>query len=307
MPLAPRPTFRRLMPGLALAVALAAGGCVGNAPYDDLASAHPTGSPFSRALFKNYAYLARSYGIASSPSTTAFDASGSISVAGLDNDVADIANIFAEKALTAAKGQEPLPEPAPTDDQSAEQRRLRLLRALDQGRTKAPRLAARAQADYDCWVLNGTVSALRSASVQCLRAFNADLSRLGGQSSYTAPPPKPAPKKQTTVDFTALFALNSSTLTPEAMAVLRRVIETARAGRQSRITIVGHTDTTGTEPYNLVLSKARAAAVRQALISMGARPAAIQVTGIGEKNLAVQTPEGVAEKKNRRAVITLVP
>ena len=226
-------------------------------------------------------------------------------MAGLGNDVADIANIFAEKALTAAKGEEPLPEPAPTDDQSAEQMRLRLLRALDQGRTKAPRLAARAQADYDCWVLNSTVPALRSASAQCLRAFHADLSRLGGQPRYTAPPP--APKKQASVDFTALFALNSSTLTPQAMAVLRQAIETARAGRQSRITIVGHTDTTGTEPYNLVLSKVRAAAVRQALISMGARPAAIQVTGIGEKDLAVQTPQDVAEKKNRRAVITLVP
>ena len=67
MPLAPRPMFRRLMPGLALAVALAVGGCVGNTPYDDLASAQPTGSPFSRALFKDYAYLARSYGIANRP------------------------------------------------------------------------------------------------------------------------------------------------------------------------------------------------------------------------------------------------
>jgi len=301
----PRPVLRRLVPGLALGAALALGGCVGNSPYEDLMQAQPNGSPFARALFQDYSYLARSFGIGEAPSTSAFDSSDAISIASLDSDVADVANAYAEKALVAAKGEEPLPEPAPTDDEKAEQLRQRLLRALDQGRTKAPAAAARAQADYDCWTLNGTVESLAAAAAACRRSFNASLPRLESQLHLAAAPA--AAPAAPSADFTAYFELNSAVLTPDAMAVLRQAIDTARAGRQSRITVAGHTDTVGSAPYNLTLSKKRAAAIRDALVSMGARPAAIQISGLGEDDLAVQTPDGVAEAKNRRGVVTLVP
>jgi len=301
---APRPVLLRLVPGLALGAVLALGGCVGTSPYEDLMQAQPNGSPFARALFQDYSYLARSFGVGQAPSTTAFDASGSISIASLDSDVADVANAYAEKALVAAKGEEPLPEPAATDDEKAEQLRQRLLRALDQGRTKVPAAAARAQADYDCWTLNSTVDSLAAAAAACRRSFNASLARLESQLNPVA---APAPAAAPSADFTAYFDLNSAVLTPDGMAVLRQAIDTARAGRQSRITVVGHTDTLGSPPYNVALSKKRAAAIRDALVSMGARPAAIQISGVGEDGLAVQTPDGVAEAKNRRAVVTLLP
>lgn len=304
MAFAPRPALLRLVFPLALAAAL--GGCMSNSAYEDLTQAQPNGSPFARALFQNYSYLARSFGIADSPTTTAFDASGSLSISNLDSDVADVANAYAEKALVAAKGEEPLPEPAPTDDENAERLRLRLLRALDQGRAKAPAAAARAQADYDCWVLNGTVDSLAAPAAQCRTSLNTSLARLeSGAGTVAAAAPAPAPEK--TADFTALFGLNSAVLTPDAMAMLRQAIDAARAGRQTRITVVGHTDTLGTPPYNVALSKRRADAIREALVSMGARPEAIEVSGTGEDDLAVQTPDGVAEPKNRRGVITLVP
>ena len=41
----------------------------------------------------------------------------------------------------------------------------------------------------------------------------------------------------------------------------------------------------------------------EALVDMGARRAAIQASGVGETDLAVQTDDGVKEAKNRRAVI----
>lgn len=301
---ASRPVFFRLVPGLALGAALALGGCINNSAYEDLMQAQPNGSPFARALFQDYSYLARSFGIGEAPSTTAFDASDSISIASLDSDVADVANAYAEKALVAARGEEPLPEPAPTDDEAAEKLRMRLLRALDQGRAKAPAAAARAQADYDCWVLNGTVDSLAAAAAACQRSFNASLPRLESQLNPVA---APASAAAPSADFTALFGLNSAELTADGIAVLRRAIDTARAGRQSRIAVVGHTDTLGSPPYNVTLSKKRAQAIRDALVRMGARPAAIQISGVGEEDLAVQTPDGVAEAKNRRAAVTLIP
>ncbi|HEX3674738.1 MAG TPA: OmpA family protein, partial [Rhizomicrobium sp.] len=73
------------------------------------------------------------------------------------------------------------------------------------------------------------------------------------------------------------------------------------------ITIVGHTDTSGSTAYNQRLSVKRANVVEEALVDLGARREAISASGVGETDLAVQTADGVKEPKNRRAVITLVP
>lgn len=310
---------------LPLVIAPALGGCiVSNSPYQDLMRAQPAGSAFSRALFHDYADLARSFGIANAPTTTSFDASSSLSISNLDSAVADVANAYASKALLAAKGEQPLPEPAPIDNEIAEKARLRLLRALDRGRTQTPALAARAQANYDCWVLNSPVDQLAAAAAQCQRAFNASLARLGGGTvATTAPTTAPAPTptsepasaptsapasaNQNTTAFTAYFRFNSAQLTPADMTVLRQAIETARAGGQSRITVVGHTDTSRTETRNKTLSLDRAKAVTGALVRLGARSAAIQTSGVGESDPAVQTPQGVRKPRNRRVVITLVP
>ena len=51
----------------------------------------------------------------------------------------------------------------------------------------------------------------------------------------------------------------------------------------------------------------RANVVVEALVDMGARRAAIQASGVGETDLAVQTPDRRKEAKNRRTVIDLQP
>ena len=71
--------------------------------------------------------------------------------------------------------------------------------------------------------------------------------------------------------------------------------------------LVGHTDTSGSAAYNQGLSVKRADVVKDVMVEMGARPEAIQVSGVGETDLAVPTADGVREARNRRAVITLVP
>ncbi len=305
MPRSARPVLRRLVPGLALLLGLILAGCAGQSAYDELSQARPSGSPFAQALFRDYAQLARSYGLADAPATTAFDSGEAFSVSGASAPVVEVAETLARKALIAAKGEEPLPEPAPTDNREADTLRMKLLRALDEGRTKAPAAAARAQVDFDCWVLNSGVDELAASAARCRAAFTSELANLGGAGT---PPPAPAPQtSDKTREFTVYFALGSAQLDSQAMAVLRQVISTARAGRQSHISAVGHTDTVGSEAYNLTLSKRRGEAVRDALVQMGARAAAIEVTGTGQKNLAVPTPDGVPNPKNRRAVITLTP
>lgn len=207
-----RPAGRAAAFTAVLAGTLVLGGCAGNTPYGEMQHMTPTGSAFSKALYQDYAALARSLGMADAPATSAFDASGSISISDVQPDVAAVGNAYAAKAIIAAKGEEPLPEPAPTDDIGAEDLRMKLLRALDHGRAKAPELAARTQADYDCWVVNSTVDALARSAGACKSAFSTELTRLeqtpgvalAPAAAPTAPvetqPEPPAPTESTNPD-----------------------------------------------------------------------------------------------------------
>ncbi|HWA31621.1 MAG TPA: OmpA family protein [Rhizomicrobium sp.] len=302
MPVPSRPgLFRIAFVAVAL---LSLSACAGNGLLDQLDQATPVGSDFSKELFKNYAYLARSFGDQADQASTAFDADNSLSLSGGNGDVADLATAYAQKALDAAQGQEVLPEPPPDGDADAATMRDRLLKALEDGRGKFPADAARAQAEYDCWVMDRSVAGLQQASAQCRRGLDAALSQLEHELNPTPPAP-PAPPPAT--DYQVYFDLNSWDLKAEQLTTLQQAIATARAGGQSRITIVGHTDTSGSAAYNQRLSVKRANVVEEALVDMGARREAISTSGVGENDLAVQTGDGVKEPKNRRAVVTLVP
>ena len=164
----------------------------------------------------------------------------------------------------------------------------------------------------------------------CRGALESSITALEGnapppvqQQQSFVPPPAPAPVQPAPVqpapvaappapatasgDSTVYFDFDSWTLTAEDLKVVTDVINTARAGGQAHITIVGHTDTSGPAPYNQRLSVKRANVVVEALVDLGARRNAIKATGVGEKDLAVQTGDNVKEAKNRRAVISLQP
>ena len=307
----------------ALLGALALGGCGGSA-FDDLNDTTPQGSAFQTALYKNYAYLARSFG-AVGQSGSSFDSGASMSLSDIDDSVADLAESYAQKAVDAANGQDVEPEDAPDDNTDAQNMRVRLLTALDQGRDKAPSDAARAQADYDCWVLDATVDSQMNASQRCRKSLDVSLARLeqdvGGMSPEMAPPQQPvetapapapapapeaAPPPAPSADYTVYFDFDSWTLTAEDLTTITNAVDAARKGGQSHIKVVGHTDTSGSTDYNQRLSVRRAKVVKEVMVQMGARPDSIETSGVGETDLAVQTGDGVREAKNRRSVITLI-
>ncbi len=289
----------------AVSAVLALAGCVGNSTFDDLDATQPVGSAFAVALFKDYSYLARSFGTDSGPSGQAFDAEQSISLTNADNTVTGLANAYAQKALAAGKGDEILPEAPQDSDVDAENVRLQLLRDLDQGRDKAPEDAARAQADFDCWMMNRRVDSLAAAAATCRRSVTGSLARLERDLNPAPAPPAPAPSAAAQpVEFTVTFGSGSATIFPEQLATIAQAIAAARTGRQTRITVVGHSDTAESSQK---LSLQRAQVVKDALVMQGARPEAIEASGVGKDNLAVQTEDHVKELKNRRVVISLVP
>lgn len=121
-----------------------------------------------------------------------FDVAHTVQLGSLTLDVADVANDYAIKAISAASGNEILPEDPPATLAGSDALHFELLRDLDKGRDKAPEHAARAQADYDCWVMNARSSRLQHASQACRRSLTASLARLE-QDLVPPPPPANAP------------------------------------------------------------------------------------------------------------------
>ncbi len=178
------------MAAAALSGALLAG-CVNNTALDDLRETKPTGSAFDTALFKNYSALAHSFGEVGAAAGVSFDSEGSMELTSMDSKIGALANAYAEKALIAARGS--VVEPEPGVDVPTHKMRDRLIRALERGRETYPADSARAQAEYDCWMMNATVAAMAAASRQCLSGAQTALAKLEGEArpAPVAPPPPP--------------------------------------------------------------------------------------------------------------------
>src|SRR5438445_2839543 len=277
-----------------------------------------TGTPFTQALSKDYSDLSgQAAALPAEPAAESsfFDSLNPFSSSDSSSDL--LAAAFTTKADLANSGTEPELEAAAGPAQATI--RARLERALAAGKEQFPEQAARAQADYDCWVLYGTVPSAAAASQACKTALDSSLVRLE-TAARPAPPPAPAPapapvpapapapvQAAPASDHTVYFDFDSWTLKAEQLKVLDDVIATARSGGQANITIVGHTDTSGPSDYNQKLSVRRANVVVEALVQMGARRNALHASGVGETDLAVQTEDNVKEGQNRRTVITLQP
>lgn len=176
-----------------LGAALLLFGCVNNTALDDLKETVPQGSKFNKALFKNYSALARSFGEVGAAAGVAFDNGGSIEMTRMDSNMGALANAYAEKAIIAARGS--LVEPEPGIDIPTHKMRDRLIRALERGKDSFPADSARAQAQYDCWLMNGAVPAMLNSAKRCHGAVETALQKLEAEAKVPIPsaPTPPAP------------------------------------------------------------------------------------------------------------------
>jgi len=120
----------------------------------------------------------------------------------------------------------------------------------------------------------------------------------------TAPPPEPmssaAPRQ-----FIVFFGFNKYNLTSEALRVISEAVVAAKDTGSATVLITGHTDTVGSNDYNMRLSMRRSNAVKAEMVRQGIPTSAISSNGKGETELLVQTADGVKEPQNRRATIDL--
>ena len=104
-----------------------------------------------------------------------------------------------------------------------------------------------------------------------------------------------------------LFEYDSSTLRPEAEESLRKLGTIIARNGGARFRIEGHTDTFGSDDYNMALSLRRAEGVREWLRrEMGLDAARIETAGYGKKRLLVSGTGTVeAQRLNRRVEIVI--
>lgn len=108
------------------------------------------------------------------------------------------------------------------------------------------------------------------------------------------------------------FALGKTDLAGEELAKIRQITGRIMAvfdthDREPEVYIEGHTDSTGSWETNYEIAHRRARSVSDLLIAEGVPESWIHIADYSEQGLAVPTADGIAEERNRRVEITLIP
>lgn len=282
--------------------------CAHNPHLEELRHASPKGTAFQNELAKlylTYAEVAQDYGDFDSAST------------------------FAQKGLDAAYGNDVMPE-SPREwakdlNLKRKQRRpfMRQYRELtellsDEIKNEAPVAAAGSVFFYDCMLDQYAKNSDAEELTYCRQEFKNSMgdmrearSRIIAMASLSDATPDPAAPIER---YLVYFALDDYTLNDAAERTVKLLFNALQAQTNSQtnsqmapLTIVvnGHTDTSGQDRYNTILSNQRADTVKEMLISLGMKPQQIEAFGFGETDLAVPTQDNIFEPKNRRVEIVV--
>lgn len=110
---------------------------------------------------------------------------------------------------------------------------------------------------------------------------------------------EPQPKES----FTLYFETGTTIPIEDPQPLIAAIVATVKRRSTISVSISGHTDATGPDELNNVLSLDRAKAVQALLLQQGVKPGLITVSSHGKRNPAIPRPDGVAEPRNRRVVV----
>lgn len=103
------------------------------------------------------------------------------------------------------------------------------------------------------------------------------------------------------------FDTDQSAVKPQFYGTLNSVAIVLRKFDRSLVDVAGHTDSTGSDTYNLDLSQRRASAVSSYLISQGNNPQRFYVQGYGESRPIADNSTEAGRAANRRVEIQIAP
>ena len=103
------------------------------------------------------------------------------------------------------------------------------------------------------------------------------------------------------------FAVDSTTISPSFRAALDEVAASLQKYPNSLVDVMGHTDSTGSDSYNLDLSRRRAESVKNYLVMRGVSSARIATIGYGEQYPRADNTTEQGRALNRRVEIRITP
>lgn len=97
-----------------------------------------------------------------------------------------------------------------------------------------------------------------------------------------------------------LFEFDKDAITPESAPTLDLIAEVLTRNSKLKVIILAHTDSIGTEEYNLDLSERRARSVKTALAKRGVHPPSMRFLGFGFSRPIADNASDEGRQKNRR-------
>ena len=255
----------------------------------------PVGSAFDNALAKDYLAISRDeyreggYKGSDHFAVKSMTAAGGTAVA--PDEVGSMASVsMSDEWFLASRGQ--LTAEAANELTAA---RSRLTAALAAGGgTIIPDEMARAQTCFDAWHQEQQENHQPKDIAQRRDCFMDAMAKV---EAALAGGPRGA--------FLVFFDWNKDNITPEAMEIISNVVQTKNNTGATRVSLVGHTDTSGSAAYNMGLSIRRANNVKAAMTRLGVPGGQISARGVGQTDPLVPTGDNVREPQNRRVEINL--
>ena len=158
----------------------------------------------------------------------------------------------------------------------------------------------------------------RDEFINIMMALRNEIQAINGRLENTAPARAPMsnsatikvqqiptePKQRVMEEiFEVKFDFNKSEIKKEYAAVIAKLAEAARENKNVKISVVGHTDSVGSDSYNYALGGRRAEAVKKMLAEQGIPASSIIVVSSGKNDLKVPTGKGVRNAENRRVQV----
>ncbi len=106
------------------------------------------------------------------------------------------------------------------------------------------------------------------------------------------------------VSKTIYFDFDSFLVKPEYASVINAHVQFLSSRKTTKISVEGHTDSSGGREYNLALGQKRAEAVRRAMALSGLSESQIEAVSFGKEKPADLGSDDTAAAKNRRAEIS---
>ncbi|MDM7322712.1 MAG: OmpA family protein [Gammaproteobacteria bacterium] len=156
-------------------------------------------------------------------------------------------------------------------------------------------------------VLNGHIPLSADTAIKECNPeyFKKEEKKVEAKPAVEAPKPPVVAAKKITLNADTYFDFDKYNLKPEGKKALDALVAEMKIDQIEEVTVVGHTDSIGTEAYNQKLSERRAKTVADYLVSKGVPAAKIKAYGKGESQPIADNRTKAGRAKNRRVEVTV--